>query len=165
MAIERCEACGFDSERWSDDDADAAVAELPARFVDAVRGLGEDVVQTRPIAGTWSIVEYVDHVREVLFGMRFLLDSAVAQPGVDLGDAPSAEFSAEPRAIEINTALSGLHREAQALRNALSEVFATSSLATVIFDGTEVDAYWICRHALHDALHHLGDIERLRQLL
>ena len=78
MATERCEACGFDGERWSDADAVAAVDELPPRFVDAVRGLGEDEVQRRLIVGTWSIAEYVDHVREVLFGMRFLLDSAVA---------------------------------------------------------------------------------------
>jgi len=32
----------------------------------------------------WSIAEYADHVRRVLFGMRFLLDTAVTQPGTVL---------------------------------------------------------------------------------
>ena len=29
----------------------------------------------------WSIAEYADHVREVLFGMRFVLDTALTFDG------------------------------------------------------------------------------------
>lgn len=29
----------------------------------------------------------------------------------------------------------------------------------------ELDSRWICRHAVHDATHHLMDVERLRAAL
>jgi hypothetical protein len=45
----------------------------------------------------WSIAEYVDHVREVLFGMRFLLDTAVHDPGTDLAEPPEPSFEPEQR--------------------------------------------------------------------
>ncbi len=66
----------------------------------------------------WSIAEYIDHVSVVLFGMRFVLDTAVAQPGADLGDAPAPVFDPEPRSIDVAAALSGIDREAGALRAA-----------------------------------------------
>jgi hypothetical protein len=37
----------------------------------------------------WSIAEYCDHARQVRFGMRLMLDVAVADPGTDLGPRPS----------------------------------------------------------------------------
>jgi len=165
MPVERCAECGFDSAGWSDEAAVEAIGQLPAQWVDAVAGLGSDEVQRRVIPEMWSIAEYTDHVREVLFGMRFVLDSAVDQPGIDLGDAPEPEFAAEPRAIDIGAALSGIDREARALRDRLAELLESSWSSTAMVGGAEVDAHWLCRHAVHDATHHLGDVSRLRKAL
>jgi len=142
-----------------------AIGRLPTQWADAVATLASDAVQRRPIAEMWSIAEYTDHVREVLFGMRFVLDSAVAQPGIDLGDAPEPELAPVPRANEISAALAGIDREANALRDRLGELAepAWSLAATVA--GDEVDAHWICRHAVHDGTHHLQDVDRLRRAL
>jgi hypothetical protein len=52
----------------------------------------------------WSIAEYADHLRKVLFGMHFLLDTAVTTPGADLGKSPSSPFDPEPCSIDITTA-------------------------------------------------------------
>lgn len=38
----------------------------------------------RPAPDTWSIGEYLDHVREVAFGNRFAIETALADPGADL---------------------------------------------------------------------------------
>jgi hypothetical protein len=51
------------------------------------------------------------------------------------------------------------------LHSRLRELPAASWAASAIIGGEEVDARWICRHAVHDATHHLHDIERLRRAL
>jgi len=113
----------------------------------------------------WSIAEYADHVREVLFGMRFLLETAKSQPGTDLGASPESRFDAEPRPIEVESALAGIGRESTTLRESISKLPATAWKSTVILDDTAVDPHWIVRHAVHDATHHLLDVERLREAL
>lgn len=86
--------------------------------------------ERRPITETWSIAEYTDHVREVLFGMRFVLDSAITQPGIELGEIPEQDFSLEPRSVDITMALAGIDREAQALRDRLTALSESSWSAT-----------------------------------
>ena len=162
VTTERCEQCGFDGDDWTDAGALGAVAELPNRWASAVSGLRSSDLLRRPVPDMWSIAEYTDHVREVLFGMRFLLDTAVSQPGADLGTSPESRFDTEPRPIEIDSALAGIGREATALREDLSELSPEEWASTVILDGTEVDPHWIVRQAIHDATHHLLDVIRLR---
>jgi hypothetical protein len=165
VVVERCEQCGFDAEEWTDIGAMEAIATLPARWRDAVSGLTSDQLHDRPVPEMWSIAEYVDHVREVLFGMRFVLDTAVGQPGTDLGEAPEPRFDPEPRAIDIGVALSGIDREASALRGRLAELPDSAWYSKVTAGGDAIDARWIARHAVHDATHHLLDVDRLREAL
>jgi DinB superfamily len=165
MIVERCEQCRFEGERWTDIEALTAIAVLPARWRKAVSGLTSDQLHYRPIPEMWSIAEYVDHVREVLFGMRFLLDTAVAQPGTDLGEPPETRFDPEPRFVDIEVALSGIDSEASALRDRLAELPGSAWYSKVTAGGDEVDARWIARHAVHDATHHLLDVDRLREAL
>lgn len=113
----------------------------------------------------WSIAEYTDHVREVLFGMRFLLDTAVSQPATDLGESPPSQFDSQPRQVDVDAALDGIDNQARSLSEQLSELSSDSWYLTVTFDGTSVDPHWIARHAVHDATHHLLDIARLRSAL
>jgi hypothetical protein len=163
--VETCDECGFDGRAWSDADAVSTISDLPRRFSDAVAGLADADLERRPIPTMWSIAEYVDHVREVLFGMRFLLDSALDDPGGDLGDAPAPSFEPEPRAIDVDAALAGLAAEAQELGDALAAAPSDMWNSHVIVDGDELDLHWIARHAVHDPTHHLGDIARLRASL
>jgi hypothetical protein len=143
----------------------AAIAKLPERWADAVDGLSEPDRQRRPVPTMWSIAEYVDHVREVLFGMRFLLDAALNDPGADLGNAPESRFDPEPRAIAMDTALAGLSAEARQLSDALAAAPPDAWASSVIVGGEMVDLHWIARHGVHDPTHHLRDIERLRAAL
>jgi hypothetical protein len=163
VAVERCDECRFDGGAWSDIEATDAIAGLPARWREAVAGLTPDQLHDRPIPDMWSISEYADHVREVLFGMRFLLDTAVTWPGTDLGEPPESRFDPEPRFIDIDAALSGIDREAAALRAGLTDLSASAWSAAVKVGGDDVDARWIVRHAVHDATHHLTDVDRLRR--
>jgi hypothetical protein len=162
---EVCTACGFDGGDWADADAVSAIAGLPGRWAQAVDGLSQSDLRRRPIASMWSIAEYTDHVREVLFGMRFLLDTAIADPGTHLGDPPEPRFDLEPRAIDIHTALTGLSAEAAQLGDALAAARPSDWQSTVVVGNESHDLHWIARHAVHDATHHLRDVERLRAAL
>jgi len=163
--VETCDECGFDGQAWSDADAIGAIAGLPRRYADAVDGLREADLGRRPIPEMWSIAEYVDHVREVLFGMRFLLDVALADPDTDLGDAPTPTFEPQPRAIDVDAALAGVAAEADRLSGALAAAPPGAWTSHVIVDGDELDVHWIARHAVHDPTHHLGDVAGLRASL
>ena len=165
MRRERCDECGFDSETWTEDAALDAIGGLPTQWRRAVADLEHDALNRRAIPDTWSIAEYVDHVREVLFGMRFVLDSAVADPGVRLGPAPEPAFTPVAREIDVARALGGLEREALQLRDRLTSLAGDDWTASAVVGEDAVDARWICRHAVHDAMHHLDDVRKLRDAL
>lgn len=165
MLAERCEECNFEGERWTDIEAMTAIAVLPARWRRAVSGLTSDQLHHRAIPEMWSVAEYVDHVREVLFGMRFVLDIAVTQPGTDLGQPPEPRFDPVPRFVDTQAALAGIESEAGALGDRLAELPASAWYSKVTVGGDAVDARWIARHAVHDATHHLLDVARLREAL
>jgi hypothetical protein len=162
---ERCSECGYDAGDQSDADAMRAIGLLPAQWVAALDGLAPRDLLRRPVADRWSIAEYADHVREVLFAMRFLADTAVIRPGSDLGEVPTAPFDAEPRQVDVPAALSGIDREAGALVDALGALAPAQWDVGVTVGGSTVDAHWIVHHAVHDATHHLLDVERLRAAL
>jgi hypothetical protein len=165
VTVEVCVECGFDSRRWTDADAVSAIDGLAGRWATAVDGLAEPELQRRPLPTMWSIAEYVDHVREVLFGMRFLLETALTDPGTDLGDPPGPGFDPEPRAVDVDRALRGLSVEAERLRESLTSISPGAWRSTVILGREAVDVHWIARHGVHDPTHHLGDVERLRAAL
>ena len=165
MSIERCGECGFDSDDWSDAGAIAAIQRLPLQWTAAVGELTSSDQLRRPVHQMWSIAEYADHVRGVLFAMRFLLDTAISQPGTDLGDPPLPQFASEPRQIDVEAALGGIHDEARSFSQQLAGLSSHDWSLTVIIDGASVDPHWIARHAVHDATHHLLDIGRLRSAL
>jgi hypothetical protein len=165
MTVEVCAECGFDGNAWTDLDAVSAIAGLPAAWSEAVDGLSRHDVQRRPLPAMRSIAEYVDHVREVLFGMRFLLETALSAPDTDLGKAPEPRFDPEPRVIDIDRALAALSAEANLLYDGFTALSPSVWSTTVVVDGRDLDVQWIARHAVHDPTHHLSDVARLRASL
>jgi hypothetical protein len=97
--------------------------------------------------------------------MRFVRDTAIAQPGTDLGESPPSQFNPQPRQIDMQVALDGIDHEARSLRQQLAGLSSDDWSLTVHLDGTSVDPHWIARHVVHDASHHLLDVERLRSAL
>lgn len=165
MIVERCEECGFDAAQWTDSEALAAVRDLPRRWVSAIDGLGDGDLMRRPIAEMWSIAEYTNHVREVTYGMRFVLNIARSSPGTDLGEPPEAPFQESPSDIDVSWAVSAFQAEVEQLCDAVEALPVGAWSASCLIGANEVDAHWIIRHALHDTTHHLGDINVLRAAL
>lgn len=165
MVIEQCPQCGFDGTAWTDRGATTTIAQLPTRCAAAIDGLPDNEVQRRPIATMWSIAEYLDHIRETTFGMRFLLAIALEARGTDLGEPPTSTFDPEPCLVDVPAALDGLREQAEQLHDQLDQLTESSWGSTVVVGGEAFDVHWIARHAVHDATHHLTDIEKLRGLL
>jgi hypothetical protein len=165
MTVERCDECGFDGSEWNDRAALDAVQGLPGQWRMAVSGLTVSDSQRRPLSDRWSIAEYADHVCEVFFGMRFLLDVVIGQPGTDLGTSPESVFQPEPRAVDLDATLARIDDEVTRLGMSFAALAKNAWDSTVIFDGETVDPHWIARHAVHDPSHHLLDVARLRQAL
>lgn len=143
----------------------AELVRLPDRWVAAIDGLPAGDLLRRPRPDRWSIAEYTDHIRETVFGMRFILDIAVADPGTDLGEPPATRFDPQPRHIDTDAALAALIAEIKLLVTRLGEFDDELWTRTVTIEGDEVDGHWIVRHALHDVTHHLADVAALRALL
>jgi MOSC domain-containing protein YiiM len=162
---EHCDECSFDGDRWADQDVLTTLPIVAALWREYITGLPADLMQVRAQPGEWSIAEYTDHIREVLFGMRFLLGVVSSDAEADLGASPTPPFTDEPRAIDVEAALEGVESEATALAHELSVVEPTDWTAGVVVDAQRVDVRWIARHAVHDAMHHLHDIARIRHRL
>lgn len=143
--MERCDECGFDGSEWTDRTALDAVKDLPGQWRMAVSGLTVSDLQRRPLSDRWCIVEYADHVREVVFGMRVLLDVAVDQPGTDLGESPEPLFDPEPRAVNLDATLARIDEEVTRLRMSFAALATDAWASTVILDGEEIDPHWIER--------------------
>jgi MOSC domain-containing protein YiiM len=162
---EVCDECAFHGERWTDGDLLTTLPVIAALWEEYLDGLDPDLTLVRAEAGQWSIAEYTDHVREVLFGMRFLVGVARTEPESDLGPSPEPVVDAEPRAVQLARAIERVHDEGGRLAAELVALEPNLWAAGVVVDGQRVDVRWIARHAVHDSLHHLHDIGRIRARL
>lgn len=185
--IETCDECGFDASRWNDRDTINTLSSLGIRWRYGIEGMPEALLHRRPDDATWSIAEYTDHVREVLWLMRFVIDTARMSPGAHLPSAPDRPFDGEPRVVDLDAALAAVDEECAAITRLARDLTADQwRSATVIVDppeGSSADAKgganggdagpagderatgWWLRHAVHDVSHHLHDVGRIRARL
>lgn len=163
--VERCSECGFDGGTTTTPEAILILSELPDWWAAVIMGVSTTDLGSRPIIGMWSIAEYTDHVREVAFGMRFVLDTAIQSPGLDLGESPTPIFTEAPQPISTAAALDRFRSEIEHLVDSLQGLSPEQQRGTVTIDGSVVNSDWVVRHAVHDITHHIGDIQRLKQAL
>lgn len=127
-------ASGFDSDLYSRADTISSQRIIPAVLGAAIEGLDEEALNRRPDEATWSMAEYLNHVREVVFGNRMAIEMALAEPADEFG--------------QMEELLAGLTDDQWRV--------------SVTVGGERLSVGWFARHVLHDGLHHLGDIGRIR---
>ncbi len=159
---ESCQQCGFDSDLYDRADTISSQMVIPALLEAAAEGLGAADLGARPNKTTWSIVEYIDHLREVVFGNRFAIEMALSSPGVDLGDPPETALSGGAKQLDLATVLDGVRTEYQLMRELLLGLDELQWQVAATLEGEPRTVGWFARHVLHDGLHHLGDIGRIR---
>jgi hypothetical protein len=163
MDHEVCEACGFDGGQYDDASLIAAVQELGPRWRALLAGAGEEL-RRRPAPDVWSAIEYAAHSRDItalhVFGVEQALtgDEPVypAIEGDDLiASAATSYEGADPQAVvdELDTQARNLAGVAASADRAQWEYGIT-------IGGSRSTARRMIEHALHDSLHHVGDVER-----
>ncbi len=160
---ETCEFCGFDSALYGRADTVSSQRPIAPILGSAIEGLSTEVLDRRPDPETWSIGEYVDHIREVAFAIRFVMEAALAEPGVDLGDPPDMGLVPEVRIIDVRGALQRVADEFESIHDLLRGLDDEQWGRTAVIGGEIRTIGWLARHVLHDAFHHLADIGRIRQ--
>ncbi len=162
----RCEDCGF----VVDDDAVDADVDLGERLVAGVAAMG-DVVRSadgparRPEPDTWSPLEYLCHVRDVLLVQRERVLQArreerptPAPMGRDERVEHDGYSEQDPEAV-----IRQADDAAAMFVHVLGRLGSDDWERTVVYNfptPTERSLRWVAVHTLHEVEHHLDDARR-----
>jgi MOSC domain-containing protein YiiM len=164
--IENCDECGFGWDLYTDEQAVGVYLVTGELFRAALDGVDLDLANTRPSADSWSILEYVDHVRTAMWLWRFVVDAAVGEPGIDLRTDAQRPIAPEVKRFDdVESTVAAMEAESAELFTALVGLEAEQWERTALVRLGVVDQRWVVRHALHEILHHLHDVGRIRARL
>lgn len=164
--VERCDECGFEAAGLSADDAIAEIAATPERWKLAMAGLTGHEISARPPTEQWSIADYVDHARGVVYSSEVLILVATGRPGdhVDGLDAPPSPGSTD--VVDIRSSWERLRSETAAFVARLESLLADGwDDEAALVNGEILSVPTMLHHAVHDLRHHLADVQRLRESL
>lgn len=144
------------------------IRNVPDRLASAVRALEEATLRRRPDARTWSVLEYACHIRDVYaaYTIRLYRTRVEDRPSLEpmLNDLRAVRFKYNRR--EIAAVL------AEVSDNVEGFIEETTGFAETDWDrrasrlpGEERTARWLVRQAMHEGIHHLGDITAVVQRL
>ena len=159
-----CELCGISYARVTLEEALSCIEALPGQLRATLSTLNVDVLRVRPEPRTWSVIEYVCHLRDVLATTTIRLHRTRTEdhPSVDpmLNDLRADRFGYSRRALpplldEIADMTVGLLRE--------TARFSESGWDRTHrrYPGEDRSARWLIRQAMHETTHHLLDIEHV----
>jgi hypothetical protein len=160
---ERCAECGFDSTRLTIPDAIAGLRSMGRRWRELFATASDDDLRRRPAPDVWSPVEYADHTGSMLalvgFGMGDVLDGASPDYPDVPPPPPGPDRSPE---LDVRITLDKLEQNADRIADRADKALKLPDRfqRTGNLGGTTVTAEWLLFHALHDASHHLKDVEK-----
>lgn len=169
MQPERCTECGFDGTRLSVGDAVTALRTIGPRWRQAFEDVPDEILRGRPAPDVWSPLEYAAHTRDVLamngLGMNEILKGHRPELPVIEPDEPEPDGSAADHgynALDPERVLDELDANARRIADRASRVVGADPWTRSARVGDrEMEAGWVLRHALHDASHHLRDVQRI----
>lgn len=159
----RCEACAYSYPDTTIEAATALVRSMPHRYSTEIAATPEAVLRARPNKHTWSVLEYLCHVRDVyaVGTIRLYRIRAEDRPALEpmFNDLRTVRFrhnKHEPDAV--------LHELGFAVAGCLDEVARVTDWDRVAkrLPTEERSARWQIRNLAHEGVHHQHDIERVR---
>jgi hypothetical protein len=169
VAHERCDACGFDGNRYDDVSLLDALRALGPRWRALLAATGSEL-RVRPEPDVWSAIEYAAHSRDIIALHAYGVEQALAfdEPmfppiADDLAESAAATYGdADPDNVSTE-----LTTQASLLAEVADEAGSDAWSRGLTIGDTRSDVRRLLEHALHDSLHHLGDVEsglsRLRE--
>jgi hypothetical protein len=165
---ERCAECGFDATLLTNADAITALRSLGRRWREAFhddRGedVPDDVLRRRPDPQTWSPLEYAAHTRDILALLGHVLgqildDERPEFPTVE-PDPPGTDHGYND--LDPARVLDSLERNANTMADRAAKALPAHFSRTATLGGETADGARVLKHAVHDATHHLKDVQRI----
>jgi hypothetical protein len=163
MEHERCEACGFDGAAYDDAALLAAVRDLGPRWRALIASAGTEL-RLRPAPEVWSAIEYAAHSRDITALHGFGVEQALTVdepvlPGIEADEliesAAATYAAADPEPV-----VRALESEANRLARLADDAGPGQWSRGLTIGDERVEVRRLLEHALHDSLHHVGDVER-----
>ena len=157
----RCGGCRMDYATLGVQQALGMIREVPGAARAVVDALPRPALQQRPREGTWSVTEYVCHLRDVYVTSTIRLHRARTEerPVLEpmLNDLRARRFRYNSRDVrpvldELADAAAGCCDEAGRVGVAGWDRVVTR------LPGEERTARWLLRQAAHEGVHHLRDL-------
>ena len=163
MEPERCAECGFDGEHLMTGDAITALRSMGRRWSELFKDVLEERLRRRPDPEVWSPLEYAAHTRDVIAligrGMNEVLKGT--EPSFPAVEPDPAGADHGYNALDPSEVLDRLAAEAERMADRASKALPEHWNRRATTGGEPTDAAWMLRHAVHDASHHLRDVERI----
>ncbi|WP_374022865.1 DinB family protein [Mycobacterium sp. HNNTM2301] len=159
-----CADCGLSYSDTPLDDAIGAIAGLPDAAREAVSEIPPQARRVRPGPGVWSVAEYLCHLRDVYvsFTIRLHRVRTEDQPAWEpmLNDLRARRFryndcDIDATLAELAAAVAGFRDEVARAKD--HDWDRTGSR----LPDERRTARWLVRQAMHEGVHHLGDIRRI----
>jgi hypothetical protein len=160
---ERCAECGFDATLLTTADAITALRSLGRRWREAFEDVPDDVLRRRPDPQTWSPLEYAAHTRDILALLghalgQILDDERPEFPAIE-PDPPGTDHGYNE--LDPARVLGSLERNANTMADRASKALPAHFARTATLgSGEQTDGAGVLKHAVHDATHHLKDVQR-----
>lgn len=163
-----CDACALVYSEITIEDALAVIRTLPSKLHDAIRPIPEEARRRRPSQQVWSVTEYVCHLRDVYVTYTIRLHRTRTEDLPQLepmfNDLRARRFRYNDRDLvatlnELAAATAGLCDEAVCNSRADWDRIATR------LPHEKRTARWLLRQAMHEGVHHLGDISTVGRAL
>jgi uncharacterized damage-inducible protein DinB len=159
-----CAACALAYPDITVEQAVKTISGLPAAVRAAVLGLPAEALRVRPSPGVWSVIEYVCHLRDVYvtYTVRLYRTRTEQRPTLEpmLSDLRASRF----RYIDCDLAAM-LDELESASRGFCAEIACTVhddwDRSATRLPTEQRTARWLVRQAMHEGIHHLGDIRRI----
>jgi uncharacterized damage-inducible protein DinB len=158
-----CQDCKLSYREISIESAIEVIHSTPTEVRDAVSGIPRELWRLRPDTGSWSIAEYLCHVRDVYFMFTIRLHRARTEdrPALEpmFNDLRARRFRYNES--DVNAVLAELEVTAAGF---CEEIDRTGSehwdRVVTRLPHEERTARWLVRQAMHEGRHHLGDIHK-----
>ena len=162
MIHEHCDACGFEGGSFDDNSLLKSLRDQGDLWRSMLEAAGPEL-RVRPEPRVWSSIEYAAHTRDILalhvygVGQALVVDEPVF-PDIsgDLVDSAASTYAESiPEEVAVELATNGTQ-----LADVAERAGIDSWGRGLTIGESRSNVRQLLEHALHDSLHHLGDVER-----
>jgi len=139
-----------------------SLRQLPDQIGATVAPISEERLRRRPAPGSWSAIEYLGHLRDLMAYHRWLIELALSedQPVLAAADPDTSVENSGYRDGDRDELLGQFARRVERLA-ALLESLSAQALGRPLVVDRPIDVQLVARSALHEGVHHRADLARI----